>query len=340
MPPPPFLLWEPLTLAWVVIVAVAVFMYVLMDGFDLGIGILYPFARDNRDRDTMMNAIAPVWDFNETWLILGGAGLFAAFPIAYAAVLPAMYLPLLAMLIALIFRGVAFEFRFKAERSRWLWDVSFFLGSTVAAFSQGVVLGAFVQGIRIEGRHFAGGMLDWATPFSLVCGAALVAGYGLLGATWLIWRTEGGLQGWAYGQARRLLPMVALGMAVVSVWTPFLDPAIARRWFSLPNLFVLAPLPVLAGILGVALWRALDRWAEVPPFFLAMGLFLTAYLGIAASLWPWLIPGAITVWDAAAPPESQRFLLYGMVPLVPVILIYTAYSYWVFRGKVTGEGYH
>lgn len=337
---PPLFLWEPLTLAWVVIVGVAVFMYVLMDGFDLGIGILYPFARSGEDRDVMMNAIAPVWDFNETWLILGGAGLFAAFPIAYATVLPAMYLPLLLMLIALIFRGVAFEFRFKAERSRFLWDGAFFLGSAVAAFAQGVVLGAFVQGIRIEGRHFAGGMLDWATPFSALCGLALVAGYGLLGATWLVWRTEGGLQGWAYGMARRFLPLVIGAMIVVSLWTPFLVPGIARRWFSLPNLLILAPLPILAGLAALALWRALDRWLEVRPFFLAMGLFLLGYLGLAASLWPWLIPNVMTVWDAAAPPESQRFLLYGMVPLIPAILAYTAYSYWVFRGKVSGTGYH
>jgi cytochrome bd ubiquinol oxidase subunit II len=337
---PDLFVWAPLTLAWVAIIAVAVFMYVLMDGFDLGIGILFPFAGGHGDRDVMMNSIAPVWDFNETWLVLGGAGLFAAFPIAYATILPAMYLPLLAMLIALIFRGVAFEFRFKAERSRALWDWAFFTGSTLAAFAQGTVLGAFVHGVAVEGRRYVGGMLDWLSPFSLFCGAAVVVGYALLGATWLIWRSEGALQGWAYRMARPLTLGVVAAIAVVSVWTPFVDPRIAARWFSLPNIVFLAPVPIITAALAWGLMRALHRWRERQPFLLAMGLFLLSYLGLAVSLWPWLIPYTTTIWDAAAPPESQRFLLYGMIPLVPVIIFYTVYGYWVFRGKVGGEGYH
>ncbi len=333
--------WSLLTLAWVGIIALAVFMYVLMDGFDLGIGIMYPFARGEEDRDVMMNAIAPVWDFNETWLILGGAGLFAAFPIAYATVLPAMYLPLLVMLIALIFRGVAFEFRFKARKSRPLWDWAFFLGSLFATFAQGVVLGAFIQGIEIEGRTFVGGMLDWLSPFSLFCGMALVAGYTLLGGAWLAWRTEGPLQEWCFGVARAAAAAVLLAIVVVSVWTPILDPRIAERWFSMPNMLLLAPVPLLTAALAYGLWRAIRERRERAPFFIAMGLFLLSFLGLAISLWPMAIPYTFTIWEAAAPPETQVFLLVGMAFLIPVVLIYTAYSYWVFRGKVTGMGgYH
>ncbi|CAO3378182.1 cytochrome d ubiquinol oxidase subunit II [Azospirillum argentinense] len=330
-----------LTLAWVAIVGFAVFMYVLMDGFDLGIGILYPFAPSEEARDVMMNSVAPVWDFNETWLILGGAGLFAAFPIAYAVVLPAMYLPLLVMLIALVFRGVAFEFRFKARSSRHLWNKAFFLGSLLATFAQGVVLGSFIQGIEVEGRNFAGTMLDWLTPFSLFCGVALIAGYALLGSTWLIWRTIGILQDWCFRVARRLLVVVLVLVAAVSLWTPFLDASIAGRWFSVPNILLLSPVPLMVGFLAFGLWRALDEGREVLPFAFAMGLFALSYLGLAISLWPVLIPPGITIWQAAAPPETQVFLLIGMAFLIPTILIYTAYSYWVFRGKVTGAiGYH
>ncbi|CAO3434696.1 cytochrome d ubiquinol oxidase subunit II [Azospirillum doebereinerae] len=330
-----------LTLAWVGIVGFAVFMYVLMDGFDLGVGILYPFVPREEDRDTMMNSVAPVWDFNETWLVLGGAGLFAAFPIAYAVLLPAMYIPLLVMLVALIFRGVAFEFRFKARARRYWWNRSFFAGSLLATFAQGVVLGSFVQGIPVEGRDFAGTMLHWLTPFSLFCGAALVVGYALLGATWLIWRTIGRLQDWCFRVARRLMIVVLVGVAVVSLWTPFLLPDIAQRWFSMPNLILLSPVPLVTAALAVALWRALDNGREVAPFLLSMALFALSYLGLAISLWPNLIPPSVTVWQAASPPETQVFLLVGMAFLIPSILGYTAYSYWVFRGKVTGSfGYH
>ncbi len=330
-----------LTLAWVGIVGFAVFMYVLMDGFDLGIGILYPFAPREEDRDTMMNSVAPVWDFNETWLVLGGAGLFAAFPIAYAVLLPALYLPLLVMLVALVFRGVAFEFRFKAQGARRWWNRSFFLGSLLATFAQGVVLGCFIQGIPVQGRDFAGTMLHWLTPFSLFCGLALVGGYALLGATWLIWRTIGRLQDWCFRVARRLMVAVLAGVAAVSLWTPLLVPEIAQRWFSWPNIALLAPVPLATAALAAALWRALDNGREVAPFVLAMALFALSYLGLAVSLWPTLIPPAVTVWQAAAPPETQVFLLVGMAFLIPAILAYTAYSYWVFRGKVTGGfGYH
>jgi cytochrome d ubiquinol oxidase subunit II len=226
-----------LTLVWAVIIVSGVAVYVILDGFDLGLGILFPFAPSDRDRDIMMRSIAPVWDGNETWLVLGGAGLFAAFPKAYAALLSALYLPLMLMLFALICRGVAFEFRFKAERSRSLWDISFSLGGWLAAFCQGVIVGAIVQGIPLSGGQYAGGPWDRLTPFSLFTGLALVAGYALLGATWLIMKTVGDLQRWSYRVARRMLPLVLLGVAAVSVWTPLAEPAIASRWFSLPNLY-------------------------------------------------------------------------------------------------------
>jgi cytochrome d ubiquinol oxidase subunit II len=333
--------WSALTLTWAGIVGFAVFMYVLMDGFDLGLGILFPHAPTDRDRDVMMNSVAPIWDFNETWLVLGAAGLFAAFPIAYAVLLPALYLPSLLMLIALIFRGVAFEFRFKARASRHWWDKSFHYGSLFATFAQGIVLGAFVQGVEVQGRDYAGGMLDWLTPFSLLCGVALVAGYALLGATWMIWRSTGPLQAWCRRMARRLLLAVIVFVGVVSLWTPLLSDAIAQRWFSWPNLLYLSPVPLVTAGLAVWLWQAsADR--EVLPFVLAMGLFLLSYLGLAVSLWPNLIPPEISIWQAASPPESQVFLLVGMSFLIPTLIFYTAYSYWVFRGKVTHEsiGYH
>jgi cytochrome bd ubiquinol oxidase subunit II len=332
--------WSLLTLAWTAIVGFAVFMYVLMDGFDLGLGILFPWAPTHQDRDVMMNTVAPIWDFNETWLILGAAGVFAAFPLAYAVLLPALYLPLLIMLIALVFRGVAFEFRFKAETSRHLWDKSFHYGSLLATFSQGVVLGAFVQGVRVEGRQYAGGMLDWLTPFSLMCGVALVFGYALLGATWLVWRTGGGLQAWARRMSRLMLLAVILFVGIVSLWTPLLNEAIAARWFTMPNLVLLSPVPLVTAGLALWLWRASAK-REVLPFALAIGLFTLSYLGLAISLWPMLIPPDISIWQAASPPETQTFLLVGMSFLLPTLVAYTIYCYWVFRGKVTAEGgYH
>ncbi|HEV7371573.1 cytochrome d ubiquinol oxidase subunit II [Arenibaculum sp.] len=332
--------WQDLTLIWTGICAFAVFMYVLMDGFDLGLGILFPFAPTDRDRDIMMNSVAPIWDFNETWLILGGAGLFAAFPVAYVVLLPAFYLPLLVMLVALIFRGVAFEFRFKAGASRHLWDTSFNLGSLVATFSQGVVLGAFIQGIAVEGRQYAGGMFDWLSLFSILCGVALVAGYGLLGATWLIWRSEGALQDWARAMSKRFLVAVLLFVLVVSAWTPLVNADIRARWFEWPNIALLSPVPIVTALVAYGLWRAVETGREVRPFALGMVLFLLSYLGLAISLWPNIIPPDVTIWDAASPPESQMFLLVGMVFLIPVVLVYTVYSYWVFRGKVSAEGFY
>ncbi len=330
-----------LTLVWAGILGFTVFMYVLMDGFDLGIGILFPFAPGESERDQMMDSVAPVWDGNETWLVLGGAGLMAAFPLAYGILLPALYLPLLLMLIALIFRGVAFEFRYKARTSRWLWNWAFFLGSLFATFAQGLVLGAFVHGFEVDGIRFAGGVFDWLSPFSLFCALAMIAGYGLLGACWLILKTERELQAWAYDAARRLLILVIASLGVVSLWTPLLNQAIAERWFSWPNIALLSPVPLLTAALALALWRALRKRRQAQPFLFAMGLFLLAYAGLAISLWPNVVPPEVTLWEAASPPATQIFLLVGVAVLIPITLAYTAYSYYVFRGKVrVGEGYH
>lgn len=329
-----------LTLIWGAIIAFAVAMYVLMDGFDLGIGILFPFAKDEDERDVMMNTVAPIWDGNETWLVLGGGGLLAVFPLAYAIIMPALYFPVLIMLIALIFRGVAFEFRFKSHHRR-LWGTAFCGGSIVATFAQGLVLGGFLQGFEVEGRDFVGGAFDWFSPFSLVIGIALVAGYGLLGATWLILKTDGALQERFYRLARPLLVCMIGFVAVVSIWTPLHDPVIAERWFSWPNLLLLSPVPIATAAAALGLWFALKRRAEVLPFLLSLGLFLLGYLGLGISLWPNVVPPSITLWEAAAAPSSQVFMLVGMLILLPAILFYTGYSYFVFRGKVrAGEGYH
>ena len=330
---------DDLTLLWAGIIAFVVVMYVLLDGFDLGIGILFPFMRDEDERDNAMNTVAPVWDFNETWLILGGTGIFGAFPLAYAVLLPAFYLPILIMLIALIFRGVAFEFRFKvhAHRARWGW--SFFGGSLLATFAQGLILGSFVQGVPVADRQFAGGAFDWLTPFSLLTGAALVVGYALLGATWLILKTVGPLNVWARRVSLYLLGGVLVSMALVSLAVPFLDTDIAARWFSWPNILYLSPVPLLVALTTFLLYRSLESGREILPFLFSITLFLLGYAGLAISLWPNIIPPDISIWEAAAPPESQVFLLVGMAILVPTILLYHAYTLWVFRGKVT-TGYH
>ena len=234
---------------WTAILGIGVFFYVALDGFDLGVGMLYNFAPDRNARDQIMNSIAPVWDGNETWLILGGLGLLAAFPVAFAIIIPAVYFPILLMLLALIFRGVAFEFRYRDAESRTFWDHGFATGSAIAAFAQGVVLGAFIQGFQVDGRQFVGGSFDCFTPFSVFTGLALMFGYALLGAGWLVIKTEGTLQDWARSLGRRCLIGVTLAVAVVSLWTPFIDAHIAARWFSWPNIVMLAPVPLITAAL-------------------------------------------------------------------------------------------
>lgn len=330
--------WLDLPLIWGFLIATAVFLYALLDGFDLGCGILFLFAPSDKCRDRIMNSIAPFWDGNETWLILGGGGIFAAFPVAYAILMPALYLPVIFMLLGLIFRGVAFEFRFKAsEENRKIWDIVFHAGSLLAAFMQGVILGNFVQGIEVNGRSFAGGPLDWANGFSIVTGLALIFGYALLGATWLIMKTEDITQSWARGIASYVLVYVGLAMAIVSISMPFIDKRIIELWFSLPNFFYLLPIPLFTALGFILLWKDLKSCNEVRPFFLTIVLFFLGYLGIGISLYPWIVPFKFTIWEAAAVSTSQSLLLVGVIIFLPIILIYTAYSYYVFRGKTSHE---
>ncbi|MFB4394350.1 MULTISPECIES: cytochrome d ubiquinol oxidase subunit II [unclassified Pseudomonas] len=331
-----------LPLIWAVIIIFGVMMYVVMDGFDLGIGMLFPFVKGERDRDVMMNTVAPVWDGNETWLVLGGAGLFGAFPLAYAVVLEALYLPLILMLIGLIFRGVAFEFRFKATaEKRHLWDKAFIWGSLVATFFQGVALGTFIEGFKVVDRKFAGGSLDWLTPFALFCGLGLIVAYTLLGCTWLIMKTEGPLQKQMHDIARPLALVLLAVIGVVSLWTPLAYPQIADRWFSMPNLVWFMPVPILVLVTFYGLLRAVARNAHYTPFLLTLVLIFLGYSGLGISLWPNIIPPSISLWEAAAPPQSQGFMLVGTLFILPFILGYTFWSYYVFRGKVThDDGYH
>ena len=329
-----------LPVIWAGLIGVAVAMYVILDGFDLGVGILFPFSESERERDQMMRSVAPFWDGNETWLVLGGGGLLVAFPQAYAVIMPALYLPVIVMLLALIFRGVSFEFRTVSVSKTWL-NVAFTTGSGIAAFAQGVILGGLIQGIPVANGQYAGGAFDWATPFALATGLAIVAGYGLLGATWLTMKTEGPVADRARKQAKVLLLIVLAFMAVVSVWTPLSQPRIAERWFSLPNFYFLWPVPVVAGGTAFMLWRWLEQGRDIPPFLAAVSLFLLGYLGLVISNFPYLVPPSLTVWETSAAPASQIFMLVGTLFLLPMIFGYIIFVYWLFRGKVhEGESYH
>jgi cytochrome bd ubiquinol oxidase subunit II len=331
--------WLPLV--WAAILGVAVALYVVLDGFDLGLGILFPLTPAEDDRDVMMNTVAPFWDGNETWLVLGGGGLFVAFPQAYAIIMPAAYLPMIIMLLALVFRGVAFEFRWVAKPNHAVWDWAFAGGSIVASFMQGVVLGTLLQGVTVKDGAFAGGSFDWVTPFALFCGLAVMAGYALLAATWLVMKTEGEMDAMMRGYAKTLLYMVLFAMAVISLWTPWAIPRIAERWFTMPNLLYLSPVPLLSGLAAFICWRGLRSSAQNSPFFAAIALFLLGFAGLVVSNAPYLVPTSLTVWQAAAPVKSQLFMLYGTAVMLPIILGYTVFVYYTFRGKVrVGEGYH
>lgn len=329
-----------LTVIWALIIAFAVLMYVVMDGFDLGIGILFPAFAPGEERDQAMNAIAPVWDGNETWLVLGGGGLLAAFPLAYAVILPATYPLIIAMMLGLVFRGVAFEFRWRDPRHRAFWDMAFFAGSLVAALAQGITLGALLQGIHVEGRAYAGGWLDWLSPYSLLTGAGVVAGYALLGACWLAIKVEGKAEDKAFAFARIAAWATLALMAAVSLATPFLAGQYFQRWFTEPMVFWLAPVPLVTLALAMALLRSLQQRHAVRPFLYTLGLFLLGMIGLGVSMWPWVVPQSISIWDAAAPERSQVFMLIGVGLIMPLILAYTGWAYWVFRGKVGTHGYH
>ncbi|MBU2089267.1 MAG: cytochrome d ubiquinol oxidase subunit II [Alphaproteobacteria bacterium] len=330
-----------LAFIWAGLIAIAVLAYVILDGFDLGVGILFPLYPEEHQRDLMMNTVAPVWDGNETWLVLGGGGLFAVFPLAYATIMPALYAPLIVMLLALIFRGVAFEFRWRTKRGKFLWDWAFAGGSLIATFSQGVALGALVQGIKVANRAYAGGWWDWLTPFSLLTGVALVVGYALLGSTWLVMKTDTEVRNKARLQARLTgIGTLAL-IGAVSLWTPFQNAVYLERWFAWPAMLFSGIVPLLVLLCAFLLFKGLAGKRDYVPFLASLGIFVLCYIGIGISFYPYMVPPSLTIWDVAAPDESLGFLLVGTVVLLPMILAYTAYAYWVFRGKVDpSEGYH
>jgi cytochrome d ubiquinol oxidase subunit II len=326
-------MWHSLVPIWTVILGLGVFIYVALDGFDLGVGMLHGLVRAD-ERETVMHAIGPFWDGNETWLILGGVGLLAAFPLAFAIIIPAVYFPIMLMLLALVFRGVAFEFRFKHARLTRAWELAFCGGSAVATFAQGLVLGSFIQGFRVSGREFVGSSFDFLTPFSVLTGVALMLGYGLLGAGWLVLKTEGLLQAWSRRAGRVCLTGVAICIFAVSIWTPLASQAIATRWLAWPNFAYLMPMPLLTLATVVYAYRAFGGRADLMPFLAAVLLFALSFLGITISLWPMIVPGHYTLWQAASPESTQAFLLIGTLGLLPLVLFYTAWSYWIFRGKV------
>jgi cytochrome bd ubiquinol oxidase subunit II len=330
-----------LPVIWAAVIGFGVAMYVILDGFDLGIGILFPFAKSEHERDQMMNSVAPFWDGNETWLVLGGAGLMVAFPRAYAIILSALYLPVMIMLLALVFRGVAFEFRWLGVTSKKHWTFAFAAGSAIAAFCQGVILGGLMQGIRVKNGVFAGGAFDWATGFALLCGLGVVTGYGLLGATWLVLKTEGAVKERARPQAKLLLLAALALMVIVSLWTPLAFERIAQRWFSLPNFLFLWWIPVATALVGYVGWRRLEARDDVLPFIAAIGLFLFGFLGLVVSNFPYLVPPSLTIWQLASAPATQVFMLMGTLLMLPIIVGYTIFVYWTFSGKLReGEGYH
>jgi cytochrome d ubiquinol oxidase subunit II len=329
-----------LTVIWAFIIAFAVFAYVVMDGFDLGIGILFPTFKPGRERDRAMNSIAPVWDGNETWLVLGGGGLFAAFPLAYAVILPATYPLIIAMLLGLVFRGVAFEYRWRDPAHQKFWDMAFTGGSLVAALAQGMTLGALLQGIEVEGRAYAGSWWDWLTPYTLLTGLGTVAGYALLGATWLIWKLDGEEQAHARTLAIRWGAATIVLMGAVSLYNIALKPEYAARWLTAPEIYWVAPVPIVTAIVALSMLRAILKDRNSKPFWLGIALFFLGMSGLGVTIWPYVVPPGLTIWDAAAPERSQIFMLVGVALTMPLIIGYTAWAYWVFRGKVADEGYH
>lgn len=327
---------------WAFVIGFGLMMYVFLDGFDLGIGLLFPFIKDKHERDIMVNSVAPVWDGNETWLVLGGAGLLAAFPVAYSVILSALYGPILLMLFGLILRGVAFEFRFKATEShRPMWDKLFFVGSLMTTFAQGVAMGAVILGFQVENFEFAGGGLDWLSPFSLFTGFSLLFAYGLLGVTWLVIKTEHGLQKKMRSFIKPLTLLLSACMFIISIYTPMVNESVRDLWFNLSNIIYLAPLPIFTATFALLLMGAAHSKEEYRAFICALCMLFLGYLGLCVSLWPNIIPPSITIYQAAAPISSLKFTLVGVVLIVPVILIYTFWSYRVFRGKVVDtDGYH
>ncbi len=328
-----------LVTVWSSLIALAIILYVILDGFSLGVALLFPTARDEEERDLLMASIAPVWDANQTWIVFGGGALFVAFPMVYGVLFSALYVPLLTFIFGLIFRGVALEFRANATR-KGPWNRAFFYGSLTAVMAQGLTLGGIISGIRVAGDRFAGGALDWLNPFSVMVGIALISGYLLLGSTYLIIKTTGPVQDRAYRQALRS-GMVVLGFQVlVTFWTPLHYPTVLTRWFSSPTVYFIWTFPTLGLIAFYGLTRSLKARREVLPFFCTVVLFFAGYLGLAASLYPYALPPSITFQEAVAQSETLRFTLWGGLIVLPLVLAYMVYSYIVFRGKVGREKYY
>lgn len=320
------------------VIALSILLYVMLDGFDLGVGILFPFAPDDTARSTMMNSVAPIWDGNETWLVLGGGGLLVFFPTAYAIAMPAFYMPVMGLLFALIFRGVSFEFRHGASTSKRIWDRAFFGGSLFSALMQGILLGALIQGVHVSNGRFAGHLFDWLSPFSILTGIGVVFGYALLGATWLVLKTEHKTQAWARRTAMVTGGGVIVAMGAVSIITPLMSAEISDRWFGGPQILLLAPVPLLTAVAVAALYWSLISGRERLPLVFAMAVFLLGFLGLAISLWPNIIPPSLTIHQAAAPSSTILFALVGVAITLPMILFYTWYAYSVFRGKASEHG--
>lgn len=330
-----------LTVLFAFIIAFAILAYVAMDGFDLGLAILFPMFPARHDRDVMMNSVAPLWDGNETWLVMGGGAMFAAFPLAYSILMPALYTPLIIMLLGLVFRGVAFEFRFRIDADENIWDLAFFGGSLAAALAQGIALGAVLQGVKVAGRAYSGGWFDWLTPFSMLTGVATVAAYSLLGATWIVMKTTGDLQDRAFRMTKYALGATLFFIGTISVATPFLQGHYYQRWFTFPSIILTAPVPVAVALFTFGLWYSIEKRHDILPFILSLCLFAVTFGGLGISIFPYIVPESVTIWQAAAPEKSQDFMLVGVGILIPIILAYTAYSYWIFRGKVDpNAGYH
>ncbi len=328
-----------LVIVWACLVALAILLYVVLDGFSLGVALLFPTAQEEEERDVMMNSIAPVWDANQTWLVFGGGAIFATFPMVYGVLFSALYIPLLTFVFGLIFRGVAFEFRTNAVRKE-PWNKAFFLGSLVAVLAQGITLGSVISGTKVKEGHFAGGPFDWLNPFSLTVGVALIAGYVLLGASYLIIKTTGRVQDRAYRQAFRAAWIVLVFQAMITVWTPIHYPAVWPSWFSPPRIYFIWAFPLMGLVAFYCLIQSLQTRREILPFFCSVIFFLAGYLGLIASVYPYAIPPTITFQQAAAQHETLRFTLWGTIIVLPVVLTYIIYSYTVFRGKVGKQAYY
>lgn len=320
---------------WAGVVGVAILMYVVLDGYDLGVGILSGAAAGEAQRSAMMAAIAPYWDGNETWLVLIGTALFAAFPTVYAIFLPAFYLPVALMLFGIAFRGVAFEFRERSTNMRPVWDRGFFIGSAVIAFVQGAAIGTMVKELPVVGGRYAGGGFEWLTPFAILCGIGTMLGYSLLGAAWLVLKTEGDLRDWAYRRLPPLLGGVVVVLILAFAFTLALGLRVLDRWLADPRLFVL---PLLAALAIGGMAHGIRRRRDAMPFAMAVLAVLFAFLTLAASFWPYMVPFSVTIADAASPPQSLAFLFWiGGLVVFPVVLIYTGAVFWIFRGKMTAR---